>query len=320
LSSFFLNGTYYILASNAKLFATQGLATKNIDLLQTDHRLLKLKALRKCGSNAFDRNYAGGGAVYYDAPSGVLIQLYHGEFWYGNGAAYTSLGIAVSRDLGNSWKKLGQVLSVAAPRMHGCQSDIGNGSLLSKSDGYVYAYYSDLTPSCVGVSIGLARAKLSDIVNAARAGTKLPHPGQLFMKYHNGNFSQPGVIDTSRPALGGGFFTPMFSTHTDGWPTMSLVAYDSVIQQYVMTYVAGWNQHNETGVALRFSPDRIHWSDPTSFNFGQTTFYPSLVNTSGGDPNILGAHFYIYFVYPFPGVSTQNLMRALITVSAGPSR
>lgn len=322
LSSFLLNGTYYVFASNANLGATQGLTTTDLDSLKANHQVIKVGALGKGGRGSFDHDYAGGGAIYYDAPSGILIQLYHGEYWYGGGSvvwlpAYTSLGIAISKDLGKTWRKLGQVISGAAPRVNRCPYDIGNGSLIHKSDGYLYVYYTDLATPCDSdnASIGLARAKLSDIVSAAQAGAFPGGSGAVFMKYSNGSFSQPGVIDPSKPALGGGSFTPMFSNGSSSSPAMSSVAYDSAIRQYVMTYMVDWKNNNEMRVALRFSSDGIHWSNATVLSLGNSPFYPSLLNTNGGDPNILGSQFYIYYVNPFPGIATQNLMRARITLS-----
>jgi hypothetical protein len=320
LTSFLFKGTYYVFASNAELGATQGLTTTDLNSLKTNHKIIHGKGLPKGKKGSFDHNYAGAGGVYYDVPSGILIQLYHGEYWYGGGSVewlpfYSSLGIAFSKDQGKTWRKLGQVISGAAPRAKRCQNDIGTGSLVLKSDGYLYVYYTDLAAPCNNASIGLARAKLSDIVSAAQTGAFHGTSGSVFMKYYNGSFSQPGVINPSQPALGGGSFTPLFSQGSDGWPTMSSVTYDSAIQQYVMTYIAGWENGSETGVALRFSPDGINWSDATIFNFGNTAFYPSLLNTSGGDPNVLGSQFYIYYVNPFPGIATQHLMRVMITLS-----
>jgi hypothetical protein len=320
LSSFLLHGTYYVFASNAKLGATQGLATTDLNSLKTNHRVIKVTALPKGGRGSFDRNYAGGGAVYYDGSSGILIQLYHAEYWYGGGSvewlpAYTSLGLAVSKDLGKTWRKLGQVISGAAPRAKRCQNDIGNGSLVPKSDGYLYVYYTDLAAPCSNPAMGLARAKLSDIVSAAQAGAFPGGSGSVFMKYYNGSFSQPGVINPSQPALGGGSFTPLFSNGSGGPPAMSSVAYDNAIQQFVMTYIVDWRNDDEMRVALRLSPDGISWSDATFFNLGNSPFYPSLLNTNGGDPNVLGSQFYIYYVNPFPGISIQNLMRVMITLN-----
>jgi hypothetical protein len=320
LSSFLFNGTYYVFASNSDLGATQCLTTTDLNSLRTHPKVIHCKALRQGKRGSFDHDYAGGGAIYYDAPSGILIELYHGEFWYGGGRvawlpAYTSLGIAVSKNLGKTWKKLGQVISGAAPRVNKCQNDIGNGSLILKSDGYLYAYYTDLAAPCNNASIGLARAKLNDIVSAAQAGAFPGGSGAVFMKYHNGSFSQPGVIDPSKPALGGGSFTPVFSNGSSGAPAMSSVAYDPAIQQYVMTYMVDWEKKDKMRIALRFSPDGIEWSDATVLNLGRSPFYPSLLNTKEGDPNVLGSQFHIYYVDPFPGISTQNLMRVMVTLS-----
>lgn len=315
--AFTLNGTTALFSSNTNSGSTQAVSTTDLNSFPANHRLLKIKALRKGGKGAFDHKYAGGGAVYYDAPSGTLIQLYHGEFWYGGGKvewlpAYTSLGIAVSKDLGRSWKKLGQVLSGAAPRANRCPYDIGNGTLVYRPDGYLYAYYTELEAPCQNPAIGLARAKLSDIVTAAQTGAFPGGSGSVFQKYFKGSFSQPGVRDPSKPELGGGSFTPMFS-EGNIVPAMATVAYDSAIQQYVVAYV---ELSQDKKAALRFSPNGIHWSDAIVLNLGNAPFYLSLLNTDGGDPNVLGAHFYIYYVNPFPGISTENLMRVLINVHA----
>ena len=320
LSTFLLNGTYYVFASNANLGATQGLQTPDLNSLKADHKVLKVGALPKGPKGSFDHDYAGGGALYYDAPSGTLIELYHAEYWYGGGSvvwlpAYSSLGMATSTDMGKSWRKLGQVISGAAPRTNKCQDDIGNGSLVYKSDGYLYVYYTDLEASCSHASIGLARAKLSDIVNAAQSGAFPKGSGSVFLKYYNGSFSQPGVIDPSKPGLGGGSFTPVFANGSNGGPAMSSVAYDRAVKKYVMTYMVDWKDDDVMEVGLRFSADGIHWGRPTALNLGKNCFYPSLLNTGGGDPNILGSEFYVYYVNPFPGIATQNLMRVKITLS-----
>ena len=319
LSCFLFEGRYYVFASNAYLGATQGLTSTDLNSWKTNHKLIHGKTLRKGKRGSFDEDYAGGGPVYYDAPSGILIQLYHGEYWYGGGSvawlpAYTSLGIAVSKDLGKTWRKLGQVISGAAPRAHRCQNDIGAGTWVLKADGYLYVYYTDLAAPCKDPAIGLARGKLSDIVSAAQGGRFPQGSGSVFMKYYDGSFSQPGVINPSQPALGGGSFTPMFSNGVAGQPRMSSVAYDGAIEQYVLTYITDWNNNDEERVALRFSPDGINWSEATFLNVGKAPFYPSLLNTTGSDPNVLGSEFYIYYVNPFPGISTQNLMRVLITL------
>lgn len=319
ISSFFLKPSYYLSASNANDGSTEIISTATLNSLSTAHRVTRISALARGKRGAFDHDYAGGGTVYYDHSSGILIQLYHGEFWYGGGSvpslpAYSSLGLAVSTDMGRSWWKLGEVISASARREHHCQVDIGNGSLGLRPDGFLYSYYSDMSAPCGAVEIGLARARLSDIVEAAKNRSKPLNPGRLFMKYYNGAFNQPGVIDPAKPALGGGLFTPMFSYPEGGWPTMSSVAYDIAIHRYVMAYVAGWDQNRESGIALRLSEDGLHWSSPTVFRLGQSAFYPSLLNVSGEDPNLLGETFYIYYVNPFPGVERQNLMRVMVAV------
>jgi hypothetical protein len=319
LNFVFANGTYSIFASNARNGSTQGVSTPDLDQLRTNHTIMKVDPLPKGSSGAFDHDYAGGGAFYYDASSHTLIELYHGEYWYGGGAvawlpAYTSFGLAVSNDLGRSWRKLGQVLSPVAKRKGKCPADVGNGTLELRSDGYLYVYYSDVNNPCGDSTIALARGKLSEIVSAAKSPAGLANPGRTFMKYYNGSFSQPGVLNDSDPTQGGGQFTPLIPVDAYKGPSVSSVSFDDAIGQYVMVYVAGWDQDKEIGVALRYSKDGIRWSDPSYFKVGKTAFYPAMVNASGPDPNVLGKRFFIYYVNPFPGVQSQNLMRVLMTV------
>jgi hypothetical protein len=273
------------------------------------------------GSGSFDQNYAGVGTLYYDSADNIIIGMYHAEYWYPTGGSfYASLGLAISRDLGVTWTKLGQVISPQTARTGNCQVDVGSGTMVPHADGFFYTYYVDEATGCTGFNISVARAKISDVISAAVNGA-LP-AGNLWLKYYNGAFTEPGVIDRNNPAAGGGAFTTLFDTGGNAW--FPSVAWDSAANKYVMAYLAGW-----TGVAVRLSSDGIAWGAPTQIVTGGTDpsggnaiFYPTLANTSGGDPNILGSQFYVYFVDPFIDWSQSELKRVKVTltgVSAKPA-
>ena len=175
------------------------------------------------GSNAFDQNYVGGGAVYYDSASGYLIQMYHGENWFGGsggGPSYAALGLAYSTDFGNTWNKLGEVISPQSARVNGgvdCQADVGVGTLLVVGS-YFYAYYTDTPTNCGNLALAVARAPIATVIAAAEAGTPFTSGiGTLFMKYTgSGTWNGDGVTDLANPQNGGGSIHPDRAHSADG--------------------------------------------------------------------------------------------------------
>jgi hypothetical protein len=198
--------------------------------------------------------------------------------------------------------------------------DVGGGTLLPVGD-YLYTYYTDEGAGCNGNNFetALARAKISDVIAAAQAGIPFTTgAGALWKKYYNGDFTENGVTDLANPAAGGGAFTHLFVTSSGAW--WNTVAFDKVTSQFVMAYAAGW-----TGIAIRFSKDGITWSAPTQIvsgteiEDGKSVYYPSLLNTDGGDPETLGSSFYVYYVSPFGDWSKSSLDRVKVTLGDGPS-
>jgi hypothetical protein len=274
------------------------------------------------GTGAFDQNYVGGGAVYYDTNTGILIGLYHGEYWYnppgGGSVFYAGLGLAYSNDLGGTWHKLGQVLSPQTARSGNCQVDIGTGTLLPVGS-YLYVYYMDEASGCNGgdFNITVARATISSVIAAAQAGTPFTSgTGTLFMKYTgSGTWNGDGVTDLANPQNGGGAFADLLTGNSYFEPN---VAYNSYLNQYVMTY-----SHSFASLEIRFSSDGLTWGSPTTLVSGgglppNGLYYPTLLNTSGGDPEKLGSTFYVYYVDPFGDWSKSNLKRVQVTLGGRP--
>jgi hypothetical protein len=202
----------------------------------------------------FDRDYAGGGTVYWDPASSKLIQIYHGEFHFdptNPEAFYTSLGLAISSDFGRSFKKLGLAIRPELPPTLNAKMPSSSGSLVKVRD-YFFLYYSDLSPdgTCAGTPSGnlpcvaVARAEVQDVISAALQGTVAP-----WKKYYHGDFTEPG---------NGGKFSPLFVTGGRTWARWPVVTSDSNSRTYYMVYSAGL-----TGLVLRQSSDGLSWGEPT---------------------------------------------------------
>jgi hypothetical protein len=318
MGAFLSNGTYYVFAP---VGYTQGITLASLNTWTSGLNLLNTSpGFPLGGPGAFDQDYAGGGAVYLDSKTGILIGLYHGEYWYnppGDGSVfYAGHGLAYSNDLGVTWKKLGQIVSPQTARSGNCQVDVGTGTLLVVG-AYLYDYYVDEGSNCDtnNFNIAVARAPLSAVIAAAQAGTSFTSgAGTLFMKYTgNGSWNGDGVTDLANPQNGGGAFAGLLTGNSYFEPN---VAYNSYLNQYVMTY-----SNSFASLEIRFSSDGLTWGSPTTIVSGggeppNGIYYPTLFNASGGDPETLGSTFSLYYVDPFGDWSQSNLMRVQVTVGS----
>jgi hypothetical protein len=316
MGAFLYHDTNYVFAPDGATRNTQGATVHDLNNWLSGVSVIHTKTnIHRGGKGAFDHNYAGGGAVYYDTSSGILIGLYHGEYWYhGDGSVfYSGHGLAYSNDLGVTWHKLGEVVSPQAARSGNCHVEVGTGTLVAVGD-YLYDYYTDKATGCSGhVQISVARALISAVIAAARAGTPFTSgAGTLFMKYTGGDtWNGDGVTDLAMPRNGGGAFTALTTGNTFFEPN---VAYSSYLDQYVMTYANSF-----ASLEIRFSSDGLTWGNPTTLVGGGGSppngiYYPTLLNTSGGDPETLGSTFYVYYVHPFGDWSQSNLKRVQVTL------
>jgi hypothetical protein len=304
----------------------QGVTSPDINNLASNFTISTPSTNVALGSaGQFDQNYVGGGPMLYDAADGLLIMMYHGEYWFGSFTPFISgLGLAVSRDLGATWTKLGVVILANTPRS-GCGSpaslDMGSGGMDARADGYTYAYFVDTPNQCENGDIytGVARASTAALIAAALAGGQ--PSGSLFQKYSGGSFSQPGVLDTSNHALGGGTsdnISPAFLMY------LPSVKWNSYIGKYIASYIVPWS-----GLSIAFSSDGLTWTNPTTVLTGgvqpggaNAYLYGTLINTDGGDPDTLGSSFWMYYVDLVNNDwSSTNLDRVQITItSAGASK
>ncbi len=257
------------------------------------------KVLGPGDAGAFDNGYAGIFGAH-ETPDGELLAFYHAEdqedmprLPNNVPGFYASIGLAVSRDAGLTFEKLGPVLTGSLPKDVNGRSDqgVGEGALaVDPTNTYLYCYYSDHSRvDRRGVQICLARSPLS---SNGRPGT--------WEKYHEGTFGEPGL---------GGRDTPVLSTHKmQADAAFPHVTYVPELGQYLMVFCIvayadlGTGEPETSGIYLATSGDGIHWSEPSRVLRGLTIpwperecmWHPALIADSVQDGEIVGRLYYAY--------------------------
>ncbi len=269
----------------------------------------------------FDVNYAGGGPVLaVTGPSGQagVLHIYHGEFHGGVCAmgtcTYASLGMALSKDGGATFQKLGEIVQPYATR--GTQisastyTQVGGGTLiLADANGnhianataadpstvYLYVFYYDADPSAAspcntGQCLGVARAQLSAVLTAAFAGNTAGFP-TLFTKFYNNGWTQPATSGDPNAATNSGHYTPVIAA-TGAFPS---VIYDTRTQQYLIAYAAA----NHTSIMMQHGSSLLAWSGPISAGIltdcNNALLYPTLVG-EGSDPTTSSGQPWLFYL------------------------
>lgn len=257
------------------------------------------KVLAPGGGGSFDNGYAGISGAYYHSGSGELLALYHaedqekmGRFDNGVVGFYCSVGLAVSRDDGATFTKMGPVITSHLPKNPEGTRDQGCGEVCivpDKSGSYLYAYYTDHSRiDGRGVQICMARCPINDKAS----------PG-AWRKLYEGSFSQPGL---------GGKDTPVVTARDmRADAVFPHVTYSGMLQKYVMVlninfYMECINRTKpeQSGIYVAFSDDGIRWSEPvrliTAYSVPllgeEIVWHPTLI-WSDGDP----AAGWLYYSY-----------------------
>jgi hypothetical protein len=308
---------------------------------------------------AFDRDYAGGGQVVRFGLGGRRgwLMLFHAEAWWQNLASsdrkcdvvggsgskvpcfYSSLGLAVSTDEGETFKIAGQILQPSQPMSlfvnGGRNMAVGYGSLIvadatgkhldnppaDPGAAYLYLFYNDLlfgSPrACVNsICTGIARARYADAIMAALSGE--PHKvATVFRKYDGAApdpWTQPATSDTPDQSGTAGKYAPLWTDEAGGGVS---VIYDASFDVYLAVY------QTLAGFKLRASNDLIHWTGPIGPPIqepGRTLYYPTLMGETG-DPTIAGPAPRVYFTsFPiglFPNYKTSAFESVQLTLSRG---
>jgi len=271
----------------------------------------------------FDLDYGGGGPTYPLGNGSSLVQIYHGERRCtpeAGAPAIGGMGMAISRDGGVSFAKLGEILAPHVSGQDFCRSDkrgglwADGGMVAADAEGrraannpYEYILFVDhnsLPERDIGISI--ARVSHRELLAAVVAG-RAPR----FMKYYNPNgaagprgsyFTEPGV---------GGASTPIFVP--GGYVGTPNVYFDDDLSQFLICY-----QTNQKRIVVATSHDLFAWIERSTVveipqDDSDHLYYPSAVGT-GADPLILGKRFYIYYLQRTPPNTNPRLLR--VTVSS----
>ncbi len=205
-------------------------------------------------SGEFDNGYAGISGAWR-APSGELLAVYHAEDQEGmkpNDASvpgfYARVAIAVSKDDGLTFEKLGPILSGQLEKVALGRFDQGVGEpcIVAEPDGkFLHVYYTSHEPvGGRGVQICLARCPVADAMK----------PG-AWRKSHNGAFAEPGLGGRDTPVVESG------SKQADA--LFPQVTYVPALRQFMMLFCVNvWREKSEpdkSGFYLAFSDDGIRW-------------------------------------------------------------
>ncbi len=290
----------------------------------------------------FDTNYAGGGPVLSVTSStgqaGVL-HVYHGEFHGGTcgtgTCTYASLGMALSKDGGATFQKLGEIVQPYVTRStqinSGVETQVGGGTLvLADGDGhhitnvsttdpstvYLYLFYYDADPSAAspcntGQCLAVARAQLSAVLTAAFTGNTAAFPA-LFTKYYNNGWTQPATSGDPNAAANSGHYTPVIAA-TGAFPS---VIYDSTTQQYLIAYAAA----NHTSITMQHGSSLLSWSGPISTGVvtdgTNAVLYPTLVG-EGSDPTTSSGEPWLFYLdaTTWPDWAAATIMNRRVQLS-----
>ena len=301
----------------------------------------------------FDRDYAGGGQTVRFASGGASgwLMPFHSEYQWSNPASpdhncggvpcfYSSLGLAISTEGGQSFRPVGQILQPSQPLAAfiggGTNMSVGDGSLVvadangqhldnpppDPSRAYYYLFYGDLWPGSPGVCarfacIGVARAPYAAVVAAALSGD--PHRvAPVFHKYDGAApdpWTQPATSDTPDESGTAGTYLPIWTDEAGGVPS---VIYDASVNAYLAAYLVK-PSGQPLEVEVRTSSDLLHWSRPIAAYAepGRALYYPTLIGETG-DPTIGGPAPRVYFTSftAFPDYSTSVFESVPLTLSS----
>ena len=248
------------------------------------------------------------GAVWIQSmskfPNDELLGVCHVEWVFvKDGKAQGRVGLAYSKNNGDSWTYLGHVVSTYND-WFGYNECISGGPHIVK-DGWLYLYFNesaDMGPTWKQLPLSVARARLDDVLTNARNGKVTP-----FKKFNNGRWADDGI---------GGHSTPIFRPGKEsndvgiGWH----MTYNKYLKQYVFAYCAG------TDTKLTFSRDGLAWSEPSTIFKGRKKFayYVSIVS-NGEFPQETDRSFNVYTM-DMENTSNYSIERVEVTLTAEPER
>jgi hypothetical protein len=310
---------------------------------------MKSGLLQPAPDGDYDRDYAGGGPIYVLGGPGYslkgtidlsndetafLILLYHGEYHPDAGKGLPFYGVsalAVSRDHGNGFVKIGEILSPHSTLDETAATGLSvtaDGALVEADDNgypvadsradreqtYIYCLFSDRVIPNSPSGFSLARITKRDFIDAVLKGQ-----APVFKKYYRP--SAAGAASRSdfftEPGIGGN--STFVVTQPGNYIATPQVRLARALHKFVLVY-----PQNQNSVWIRFADNLFEWSaaQPLYVASDRVTkvFYASAVGR-GHDPTILGSDFYVYFVtgqvFQFQNIWTGpngTLVREEVTV------
>jgi hypothetical protein len=188
------------------------------------------------------------------------------------------IAVLYSSNAGDSWSFCGEIIAPFYD-MHMGNANIGGCPYLI-SGKYFYIYFNETISSGKGrVGISVARAKIADVINAARKFKVTP-----WEKYYNGKWDQDGMKGQASPLNPGG---SQADAHCD-------IHYNTALGKYIITCA-------QSGVLkLHTSTDGIHWEGNQAIVEVPLGGRYSWHLGSGGsdDCHELGSEFYVHWRGP----------------------
>jgi hypothetical protein len=263
------------------------------------------------GTEAFDADYAGPSSVAPAADGHELLMIYHGEnhFFHGQDDRgfpfYATIGLAQSSDDGQTWTRVGPIITGNEPKPEispgPSGSGAGNPSVIA-AGGYYYCVYEEEASPNSGYQRGLGLAR-SPIASGALPGS--------WKKYYDGSFSSDAAnngpfTDISNPVV-----------ERSGWQQFPNVSYNTYIHAFVMLVTGN------DGIYMLTSEDLVHWNDPrlivsadpanrtvahTMRQRPSYAWYPTMVSPDQPSSEITDRTGYVYVEYS-PGNVRSSMYR-----------
>ena len=212
-----------------------------------------------------------------------------GPPWIATNCTYRT-ALLYSSDAGNSWKLCGEIIK---PYNDAHGSNIGGTPYIVVGE-YFYCYFNEnlTSPAQPYGNISVARAKVADVIAAARKNTVTP-----WTKYYNGSWSQSAMTGQASPLFPGG---SSGDAHGDAH-------YNTALGKYILTC-----NHRE-GMQLHTSTDGIKWEGNTMISDSIGGVYSYHCGFGGTDDcSELGSEFYIYWRIYSKGI---DLWRRKVTIT-----
>lgn len=257
-----------------------------------------------------DIGYLSGGQVY-DLGGDRRLMFVHAERYPTGDVTvfYGTIGLALSRDGGRTWRFLGEIFRPQLPyeQFQRCR-DAVNASfgqfVIARTEGrrWFYAYSLDHTDAC-STDYSVFRAPVGEVVGAARQGRVT-----AWHKYFDGAFAEP--------ALGGRFTDILPGAQTRSFA----VTYNAYLGRYLFIYPHQYPGQSIWEWRLAESADGVGWSEPAPLGEPVTgeLYAPSVISPDSR-PQASGREFWLYYTASrssgFDRWATSTLNRRKLTVA-----